>query len=454
MLTMKTRMNPSRHIPCLALASLGIAAGSASAANQSWNTGGPTDNWSASTTTNLNWDGGVAWSDNNTANFSGTGEGVSVTGTVMVAGLNITGNNFSFSGSGLRFLTDSSISVGSGHMATFIGGVAGTNIGTLTITGGGTVKFIASNKLFTGTLKIDNGSTLQLGANSSSIDYIKDANSMTVDGRLSLWAGTGETINALNGASTGIVASAGGTRTLTVGSSNGMGNFAGSLQDGGGTASVVGFTKIGSGSQTLSGINSYTGATNLNAGTLLINGNNSAATGNLTAAATTILGGTGTIGAALTTVNGAITGGSLAAIGTLSTRALAFTSTASLLAQINSSTMSADKLAVTGDFELGSATLTLDDLAVAQANNGTLTLVSYTGSLTGSFHNAADDSTILLGGNAWMIDYGTGTNSAITLTAVPEPAGTLLGGLGLLALLRRRATPDRPSAPRPSELGH
>jgi len=46
----------------------------------------------------------------------------------------------------------------------------------------------------------------------------------------------------------------------------------------------------------------------------------------------------------------------------------------------------------------------------------------------------------------WTIDYNDTTaglnggvgNSYITITAVPEPAAALLGGLGMLALLRRR----------------
>ncbi|MND07524.1 hypothetical protein D3C83_295550 [compost metagenome] len=58
----------------------------------------------------------------------------------------------------------------------------------------------------------------------------------------------------------------------------------------------------------------------------------------------------------------------------------------------------------------------------------------------------ADGGTFTDAGGVWQIDYdatvaglngGTG-DRFVTVTAVPEPAAALLGGLGLLALLRRR----------------
>ena len=74
------------------------------------------------------------------------------------------------------------------------------------------------------------------------------------------------------------------------------------------------------------------------------------------------------------------------------------------------------------------------------------TLFAYDGALTGTFSGLADGATFTDEGGEWMIDYndtaaglngGTGT-SYVTITAVPEPGAALLGGLGLLALLRRR----------------
>ena len=73
----------------------------------------------------------------------------------------------------------------------------------------------------------------------------------------------GATLKSLNG--NGRVVSDNVNRTLTVGSNNGTGSFSGVLANG---TSTLSFTKTGTGSQTLSGANSYTGATIVNAGTL------------------------------------------------------------------------------------------------------------------------------------------------------------------------------------------
>ena len=68
----------------------GILATTALAADQTWNTAGPSDNWN---TTDLNWDAGVAWSDGNSAVFSGTGEAITV-GTVTAAGMTFSGTDY------------------------------------------------------------------------------------------------------------------------------------------------------------------------------------------------------------------------------------------------------------------------------------------------------------------------------------------------------------------------
>jgi autotransporter-associated beta strand protein len=53
--------------------------------------------------------------------------------------------------------------------------------------------------------------------------------------------------------------------TLTIGSENTSTTFSGTIQDG---ISTTALTKIGTGTQALSGMNSYSGATDVNAGTL------------------------------------------------------------------------------------------------------------------------------------------------------------------------------------------
>ncbi|MDW8311086.1 MAG: autotransporter-associated beta strand repeat-containing protein, partial [Verrucomicrobiales bacterium] len=94
------------------------------------------------------------------------------------------------------------------------------------------------------------------------------------------------TINGLISTNTGGVSAgdpvvtslgtSGQTRTLTVGDGDANGNFAqGSIQDGG--ANLVALTKIGTGTQILGGVNTFTGPTTVNAGALIINGTHASA---------------------------------------------------------------------------------------------------------------------------------------------------------------------------------
>lgn len=63
--------------------------------------------------------------------------------------------------------------------------------------------------------------------------------------------------------------SAGGTVTLTLGGGNATAFFAGQIRN---TTGTLNLTKIGTGSQTLSGTNSYSGTTTVNGGTLVVSG--------------------------------------------------------------------------------------------------------------------------------------------------------------------------------------
>ncbi|MCU0795416.1 MAG: autotransporter-associated beta strand repeat-containing protein [Akkermansiaceae bacterium] len=83
-----------RHAAChhifLTAGLSGLLAATAMGADQTWNTAGPSDAWN---TTDLNWDGGVAWTNGNTAIFSGTGEAITV-GTVTAAGMTFSGTDY------------------------------------------------------------------------------------------------------------------------------------------------------------------------------------------------------------------------------------------------------------------------------------------------------------------------------------------------------------------------
>ena len=183
----------------------------------------------------------------------------------------------------------------------------------------------------------------------------------------------------------------------------------------------------------------YGGATTINGGTLLDNGN--ITTSAVTVGATGTLGGTGTVGLASTAVAiaGLLAPGT--APGTFGTLSLlggaAFSGTSATYNVDLNSTGSVDDLATT-NLDLGTdTTLNINDLDTTSGN--TYTIATYSGTLTGTFLKVNN----LPAG--YTLDYGTGSNSAITLDAapVPEPASLTLLSLGALGLLRRRARNEK-----------
>jgi autotransporter-associated beta strand protein len=106
--------------------------------------------------------------------------------------------------------------------------------------------------------------TVTLGAADQIPNGVGKGNFAATFGTLNL-AGFSETINALTGA--GNVDGASGTPTLTLGDGDAGGTFSGVIKNNAGTLSL---TKIGIGTQILSGANTYTGPTLISAGKLQI----------------------------------------------------------------------------------------------------------------------------------------------------------------------------------------
>jgi autotransporter-associated beta strand protein len=161
----------------------------------------------------------------------------------------------------------------------------------------------------------------------------------------------------------------------SVGAKNTDAVFAGNI-----TATSV--TKVGTGSWTLAGTNSYTGATVVNAGKLFVTGDSSAATGAVTVAAAGTLGGTGIVGGA-TTVNGTlIPGGN--GVGKLTfTNKLTLASTALTLMELSKAQATNDVLAVGGTLTLA-GTLTVTNVSGALASGDSFSLLS-AGTFSGGF---------------------------------------------------------------------
>lgn len=84
-----------------------------------------------------------------------------------------------------------------------------------------------------------------------------------------------------------------GSKTLTLGGLGRNETVGGTIADGGNGGSLV---KIGGGTLTLTGTNSYSGVTDIRAGTLLVNGDQSGATGSTSVANGATLGGRGIVG--------------------------------------------------------------------------------------------------------------------------------------------------------------
>jgi fibronectin-binding autotransporter adhesin len=263
-----------------------------------------------------------------------------VTGATTANGFNGrlvlgTGGAYNFPGAGtvaasngadIEFNTSSNIDIGAGAKpaAQTLTGAAGSYLiqsGTGTTTLGGTADNAGGRAVVNaGTLVLAKtstaaihalggggdlgliiaGGTVRLGGSGG--DQIVDTTAVRItNGTLDL-NGMNEAFDVLTGAG-GIITNGGATAsTLTVGSGNSVAaisegvpfaaTYGGVVQNG---ISAISLTKVGTGTQTLSGANTYTGATNINAGTLAINGS-LASTGTVVVNTSGVLAGAGSVG--------------------------------------------------------------------------------------------------------------------------------------------------------------
>lgn len=215
-----------------------------------------------------------------------------------------------------------------------------------------------------------------------------------------------QTVSALNGtAGTSINLAPGVNTTSVLRIDNASANtFAGTISGIG--AQLV---KSGAGALTLSGNNTYTGTTTVSAGTLFVNGALGSST--VTVAANAIIGGTGILTGDL------------------------FLHGESQLAITNLN----DALTVSGNISFGSGfginnLLGLDWDSLDLNTSYTLISTNQTFDQAGLNHFGFENRVSV--GNAGREAYFT--NGSLALVIVPEPSVTLLGGLSLLALMRRK----------------
>ena len=362
---------------------------------------------------NLQLNGGTVNLSNEFMDVNGA---INITGSATIN----TGNNVvyfagAFSGNGTLNLTSSYVPTFESSFASFTGTVnLGANSMDFRLFGG----FYGSS-----------AATFNLGTGKSTLDAGKIYYSDTI----SLGALDGGAQTAVIGSAT-----AGLTFGYSIGGNNQNSNFAGVIGDGSGSPTFV--TKVGSGTLTLSGANTYTGATTVSAGTLLVDGSITSAT-SVSAGAT--LGGTGSINAAVSSA-GTINPGDGASAGTLAISNLTLQNSGSLDFILNTPNAAAgtlgNSLIATTDATLASG-ITLNIQAGSGFGAGVYHLMS--------FSDALNNPTDL---NSWTINGPTGYTYTLTdpagminlnVTAVPEPAALGLLALGGAAalMLRKRQRP-------------
>ena len=318
--------------------------------------------------------------------------------------------------------------------STFTGGVTGTNnliVDTTSPSSTNSIQFTTNGLNFTGNLTKTGNRLLSLGAANTfggialveagtlRLDHVNALQNATLNTGTS---GTQAVTFTVAGANTynlgglqGADALAIGNNTISVGSNNASTTFSGAIS---GTLGQL--TKVGNGTLTLSGNNTYTGATTVSAGTLLLS-----STGSLAA------------GSAVTVQTGAAIGGD----GTISGN-LTLASGAKFVFDLND-----NPLTVAGTFALDS-TFGVDDLVTSSLGAidwstvgvGTYTLIGTTGFTftSGNIQNFGLANAATSGGKLLYFENGS---LDLVVALVPEPSTFALLAVSLTTIMvfRRRS---------------
>jgi autotransporter-associated beta strand protein len=352
----------------------------------------------------------------NTANDLEIGWYGTETGTLNLASYNQTIRGLTSASTGATrsvinsvVSTNSTLTVGNGGGTYTFSGTILNNTGTggtvaLVKTGAGTQTLSGVNT-YTGGTRIDNG-TLTLG---HATNTLANTGAVNVNGGTLALGTNSDTVGAVT-LTSGFITSSTGVLTGTSYAVE-SGTVSGIL---GGSGAL---SKSTTGTVTISNTQTYSGATTVSAGTLYV-------TGTLSNSAVTVQA-DGTIGR-----NGATTGG----LGN------GLTIQAGGKLDLTGATLGADSAAILG---ITSGNLTLGNLAFTD-----LIGWDYTNAALGTYELIDGGFTVDFGSTAYTnpmnaFSFGNGkfgyfTSGSLNAVIIPEPSVALLGGLGLLALLRRR----------------
>ncbi|MCU0794348.1 MAG: autotransporter-associated beta strand repeat-containing protein [Akkermansiaceae bacterium] len=357
------------------------------------------------------------WAGNVTVDAAGTRIGASAGATLKVSGVIDSGVN-SF---GLTIRT------GDTNSPVVLSG-ANTYLGDTTI-------LVGKLQLDGGDHRLPTATNLIMGSGTNATEFDLNGRNQEIAG-LTLASGATGANNRINNSSATL-------STLTVNTTAGAPSSFGGIITGN-----LALTKAGSDVLTISATNNYTGPTTVTGGSLLVNGNIS--TSLLTTVQTgATLGGSGTVGDLTIDSGGFFSPGNSPGIMTVDG---AYTQNGTLVAELNGLTPGTghDQVVVNGSVNLAGA-LSLSFNTFTPVNNDLIFILlnDDTDAISGTFTGFSQGTIVgSYGGYDWQISYQadqagnsfTGGNDVAlqAIVPIPEPRSALLGGLGILVLLRRR----------------
>ena len=176
--------------------------------------------------------------------------------------------------------------------------------------------------------------------------------------------------------------------------------------------------KIDSGAWVLKGINTYTGPTTVCSGALFIDGSTASGSA-VTVSGSATLAGTGSINGSITLLPGSIFYAGSALTGHLNTGAITYSSTTQMWAFLNAGALTDGCISSTGTVALD-GNLLVSTIYGTPSTGQVYNLLTAT-SITGTFANAAEGSSIITGSRTLRINY---LSNKVTLTDITSTGAT------------------------------